>query len=116
VKLVANSNENFNYFIRFREPIIYVENDNCPHIMLNILGTKVVGMLDTGAVFTFFFRYCYERIVEKLNLLIKTDQKIIVTTAAAENQLVVGFIDVPYQYKNKIKIIPTLVVPSSADF
>jgi hypothetical protein len=60
-------NINYNYFDKIKDKIVYVENDNRPHISVEIFGRKMLGMVDTAALSVRF----WEKIMRKfwINLI-----------------------------------------------
>jgi hypothetical protein len=94
--------------------IINLKNDKIPYVSVNILGTELVGLLDSGATSTLLGRDSLGLdFINGLGLELR-NENINVSTADGTHHVVKGSanVPVPYFYNEKTIIIPTLVVPS----
>lgn len=77
---------------------------------MTIFGQKVKGLADTGASVSIISS---KRIIERLGLKIQPcDLQIL--TADRTPYTCLGYVNIPFEFQNKTKIIPTLVVPEIA--
>ncbi len=86
------------------------DDDIRPHAKVDILGIKIVGLLDSGATCSILGRDC-KKLVSKLGLRI-SEPLYSVRTADGSRHLPVGTVDLPITFKNKSHLIPTIMVPS----
>lgn len=93
--------ENFSLFE------IRVDPSSCPHIKVNILGTEMTALLDSGAAMSVISSVS---ILETHGLTI-LKSKIKVCTADDTKHSCLGYVNVPFTLGNDTKVIPTLVVP-----
>lgn len=90
--------------------IISIEGDNRPHIKVDVMGFEFEGLLDSGASCTIIGKDGID-LMKKLNL-IGRPTKIATKTADGTLHVAVCSVDVSYRIKNKVRVLPTLIVPS----
>lgn len=79
----------------------------CPHLTVSILNNEIEGLADTGASVSII---SCPRLLDRIGLKIKQcDIKIL--TADQTPYSCRGYVNVPYTYHGRTRIIPTLVVP-----
>lgn len=86
---------------------IRVNPSACPHIKVNVLGSEIVALLDSGAGIS---------VMSSLNLIEAHGLKILksnikVCTADDTEHICLGYVNVPYTLGNETKVVSTLVVP-----
>lgn len=79
----------------------------CPHIKVEILGTEIKGLLDSGASIS---------VISSLDLIRRWDLKLQeislkVQTANGEKLRCLGFVYLPVTFNSMTKVIPTVVIP-----
>lgn len=103
-----SSHVNYNYFNRVFQ--INTSPTRCPHLIVDILGERLHGLLDSGASITVTSAV---DILKRLNLKIIKNQ-ISVQTANGCPLTCVGFAYIPYTFNGKTKVVPTAVIPEIA--
>lgn len=92
------------------ELFVNVTGDNRPHAQVDIMGIKVIGLLDCGAHQTVIGAGA-EQLVRTLQL--KTHPcNVVLKTANGAKIPVRGYINLPITFNDRTKIISTLVAPS----
>jgi hypothetical protein len=101
-----------NWFLneKVEQLIISSETDHRPYAEVSILGTKLVGLLDSGSSVT-LLGSGGENLVKRLDLTI-LEKNVYVSTADGAGHSVLGFVNLPFSYNNITKVVPTLVIPS----
>lgn len=89
---------------------INIKENRCPYITVNILGTDVRGLLDSGAAAS---------IVSDPNLLNKhrlqrTPSNLKIMTADGTPHDCASVVYIPYTFRGYTKVVPTLYVPNLA--
>lgn len=84
--------------------------NRCPHLTVSILDHELEGLADTGANVS---------IISSLNLINRLGLHIQncnmkVRTADQTPYSCLGYVNIPYKYRNVTKVVPTLVVPEIA--
>lgn len=79
----------------------------CPHVKVNILGTEVVALLDSGAGASVMSAL---DIVKSHGLKI-LNSNIKVCTADDTQHTCLGYVNIPYTLGTETKVVPTLIVP-----
>lgn len=90
--------------------LAHVENDERPYLEVTILGTKFLGLLDSGATHTVLGGPGWE-VIKQLGFPLN-EHISSCTVANGERSTVLGSISIPFQLKDRFGIIDTLVVPS----
>lgn len=86
---------------------IRVNPSECPHVKVNILGTEVIALLDSGAGASVMSAL---EIVKSHGLkILKSNIKI--CTADDTEHTCLGYVNIPYTLGTETKVIPTLIVP-----
>lgn len=98
------------YFDKIIYSIVKENIDNRPYIEVDIGGTKVNGLLDSGASCTILGNGSDE-IIKKLHLKLYSSGTT-VKTADGTKHVPNGYANVPFIFNNKIDVIPCLIVPS----
>lgn len=84
-------------------------SDNRPYIVVDVLGRKLVGLLDSGANSTILGLHCLE-LVERLNL--KTHSiTTCIRTADGSCHNISHFVYLPFNFQGVVKVIKTLLAP-----
>lgn len=87
---------------------INIEENRCPHICVSILGSKMEGLLDSGAAVSILSN---DELVQKHNF--KTSPtKLRIKTADGTIHDCLSSICIPYTFRGVTKVIPTLFVPN----
>lgn len=86
---------------------IRVNPSSCPHIRVNILGTEIIALLDSGAGFS---------VMSALNVVKSHGFKILkcnvkICTADDTEHTCLGYVNVPYTLGTETRVVPTLIVP-----
>lgn len=86
---------------------VRVNPSSCPHIKVEILGTEVVALLDSGAGLS---------VMSALNIIQSHGFKIIksnikICTADDTEHTCLGYVNIPYTLGNETRVVPTLIVP-----
>lgn len=89
---------------------INVGNDRCPHIKVEILGTTVEGLLDSGAAVCIMSD---DAIIKKHNLR-RNRTNLRIRTADGAMHKCVSLIYIPYTFRAITRVVPTLLVPNIA--
>lgn len=89
---------------------IQTKENRCPYIMVNILGTCVRGLLDSGAAVSIISD---PDLLAKHNFL-KEPTNLQIRTADGTSHPCVTLVYVPYSFRGTTKVVPTLVVPNLA--
>lgn len=90
--------------------IINIEGDNRPHVMVEILGAQLQGLLDSGASCTILGQSGPE-LLEELKISIQPAD-IVIKTADGTNHKILGKADIPFCCQNKFRVVTTLIVPT----
>lgn len=87
-----------------------VDGDNRPFVNVDVLGVKLIGLLDSGAQIS-IVGFGSEKLLKKLKLkLLPTRTKL---TAAGGSRLeVLGYVNLPVSFHGQTKIVTTLVAPA----
>lgn len=86
-----------------------VENDNRPFATVDVLGVKLIGLLDSGAQISILGTGS-ENLVKRLKLkLLPTTTKL--STAGGFQLKVLGYVNLPITFNGQTKIVTTLVAP-----
>lgn len=83
-------------------------NDNRPYVSVRVNGVYVKGLLDSGANVTILGRNCLKNI-EKWNLQLKPMTNSIRTANGAHCKAL-GYVDVPFEFRGRKRVIPTLLI------
>lgn len=86
---------------------IRVNPSACPHIKVNILGTDIIALLDSGAGVSGMSSL---NLIEAHGFTILTTN-VRVCTADDTEHTCLGYVNVPYTLGNETRVVPTLVVP-----
>jgi hypothetical protein len=97
-------------FFNVEQLILNSEYDQRPYAKVDILGITITGLLDSGSSITLLGTGGVE-LVDKLGLTI-FDKAVKVSTADGANHTVLGYVDIPFYYNEKLQVLPTLMVPS----
>ncbi|XP_039435333.1 uncharacterized protein LOC120417379 [Culex pipiens pallens] len=81
--------------------------NKCPHIRVNIFDTQIDALLDSGAGVSILNSL---DIIDRYRLKIQP-AAIRVSTADGSNYGCLGFVNLPFTFKNTTRVIPTIVVP-----
>ncbi|XP_055585110.1 uncharacterized protein LOC129737961 [Uranotaenia lowii] len=81
--------------------------DKCPHIRVHVFDTEIDALLDSGAAISVTNS---SEMAEKYGLKI-LPAAVRVSTADGTEYRCLGYLNLPYKYKEITKIIPTLIVP-----
>lgn len=90
--------------------MINVKENRCPYITVEILGTEVKGLLDSGAAASILSD---QKVLDKHNFP-KTATNIQIRTADGTPHDCVSLIHIPYTFRGTTKVVPTLFVPNLA--
>lgn len=86
---------------------VRIQANKCPHIRVSIFDTQVEALLDSGAGISILNSL---EIIDKYRLKIQP-AAIRVSTADGSNYGCLGFVNLPFTFKNTTRVIPTIVVP-----
>jgi len=101
----------FDYFANINETLFNDRPaDERPYVVVDILGKKIISLLDSGASCCVLGKNALN-LLKELNLTIR-DKYTAISTADGTKHFAEGYIDLPVLYKNQLKILPTLIVPS----
>lgn len=90
--------------------LVAIEGDNRPFAGINVLGLRLIGLLDSGAQVSILGTGS-ENLIRKLKLkLFNTTTK--VTTAGGNRLEVKGYVNLPVTFEGETRILTTLVAPS----
>lgn len=89
---------------------IQIKENRCPHISVNILGTNVKGLLDSGAAVSIISD---PELLEKHQLR-KEPTDLQIRTADGTAHECASLIYIPYSFRGTTKVVPTLYVPNLA--
>ncbi|XP_055621960.1 uncharacterized protein LOC129765578 [Toxorhynchites rutilus septentrionalis] len=86
---------------------ITINPSKCPHITVRVFDTEIEALLDSGAGVS---------VTNSSEFAIKYGLKILpaairVSTADGTAYKCLGYLNVPYTYKNMTRVIPTIIVP-----
>lgn len=87
------------------------KNDNRPFISIDLLGTDITALLDSGANNSIIGANGIDTI-KSLGLKVFPSHHGFVTTADGSRQKVVGYVDLPLCINNSCKVISPLIVPT----
>lgn len=111
---ISNVNST-NFWINTKPVIDYIlshaQGDERPYLQVSILGIKILGLLDSGASRTILGKVGWEKL-KSLNLTLRSTPLAEVTVANGDRCSVLGYVSVPIQLKDKIKVLDILVIPS----
>jgi transposase InsO family protein len=94
------------------ELLIKLEFDNRPYISVEVLGLKLLGMLDSGAQVTVLGKDSL-KVLKLINLdIIPSSKKVKIQTADGSQHNVCGLAYIPFTFNNKTEIVQTYIVPS----
>lgn len=89
--------------------LIKCESDNRPYVVVDVLGRKLVGLLDSGANSTVLGLHCLE-LVDRLDL--KTHSiNTCIRTADNSCHVISNFVYLPFNFQGVVKVIKTLLAP-----
>ncbi|KAG5872250.1 hypothetical protein JTB14_009013 [Gonioctena quinquepunctata] len=88
-----------------------VIGDERPYLHVDILGTKILGLLDSGASRTILGKQGYDKI-RSMNIKMLPSEVPNCNVANGQKCEIAGYISIPFRLRDKIKIIDTLVVPT----
>lgn len=91
--------------------LAHAEGDERPYLSVSILGSSMLGLLDSGASHTIVGGLGW-KVIKSLNLPFKDKNTVHCTVANGQDCVGVGSIDIPFQVQDRIKIVNTLVIPS----
>lgn len=92
--------------------IISLGDDPRPYLNVNVMGFECEGLLDSGSSCTILGKDAVE-IVKSLNLN-GSPCNVAIKTADGTVHLALCRVDIPFRVENKIKVVPTLIIPSMA--
>lgn len=85
-------------------------SDRRPHAMVEILGIKLIGLLDSGSTVTILGKNS-EQFINDTNLQLHQYNGRI-KTADGTAHSILGYVNVPYFFDDQYCIVPTLIVPT----
>lgn len=88
----------------------HVDKDERPYLEVSVLGTKILGLLDSGATNTILGGSGWRKI-QSLNLPLDSSNNVSCTVANGQTCRSIGIVEIPFQVENQIKIVRTLVIP-----
>lgn len=88
----------------------HADGDERPYLNISILGTTVLGLLDSGATNTILGGPGWE-IFGKLGLLINKNIQVPCTVANGEKCVSLGAVDLPMVLEGRVRVVKTLVIP-----
>lgn len=86
---------------------ITIRPQKCPHIVVNILGTKIQALLDSGASASILSS---TEVIEKHNFKVHPIN-IKIRTADETAYRCKGVVHIPFTYNGQTRVVPTLLVP-----
>lgn len=86
----------------------HATDDERPYLKVDVLGTKILGLLDSGATNTILGGRGWN-LLKGLNLLL--DKSGVVEVANGHSCQSIGILEIPFQLENRVNIIKTLVIP-----
>ncbi|XP_062556949.1 uncharacterized protein LOC134221780 [Armigeres subalbatus] len=86
---------------------IKIRVGKCPHIRVKIFDTDWEALLDSGAGISVLNS---REVVDRYGLKLQP-ASIRVSTADGSNYRCLGYVNIPFTFKNMTKVIPTIVVP-----
>jgi hypothetical protein len=94
------------------ELLIKLEFDNRPYISVEVLGLKLLGMLDSGAQVTVLGKDSL-KVLKLINLdIIPSSKKVKIQTADGSQHNVCGLAYIPFTFNDRTEIVQTYIVPS----
>lgn len=91
--------------------LAHAENDERPYLEVSVLGTTILGLLDSGATNTIIGGNGWKRL-SHLKLLLNDKDKVSCTVANGEKCNSLGSVNVPFEVQGRVKIVKALVIPS----
>lgn len=79
----------------------------CPHLVVKILDEEIEGLADTGAGVSII---SWVELIKKLGLPIKKCH-VKIKTADSTEYSCLGYVNIPFTYLSKTRIVPTIIVP-----
>lgn len=95
-------------FANISEISLREEGDNRPHLSVRIEGVKYKALLDSGAQASVIDKSICNELIKRGKALHACN--VVVTTAAGDKDMALGYINVTYQVRGLKKEIPTLAV------
>ncbi|KAJ8978151.1 hypothetical protein NQ317_016854 [Molorchus minor] len=89
----------------------HAEGDERPYLEVSIFGTKMLGLLDSGATNTILGGKGW-KILGCLNLPLDKNDIISCTVANGGKCTSLGSLTIPFQLQNRVRLIKVLVIPS----
>lgn len=89
---------------------VELESDNRPFAGVEVMGLKVVGLLDSGAQVS-ILGVGSDKLIRRLQLKV-FPTKIRLSTAGGDSLGVIGYVNLPVTFNAETKIVTTLVAPS----
>lgn len=89
---------------------IQTKENRCPYVTVNILGTEVKGLLDSGAAASILSD---QNLLQKHNFK-KEPTNLKIKTADGTSHECANLIYIPYSFHGTTKVVPTLYVPNLA--
>lgn len=86
---------------------IKIQTKKCPYLRVNVFDTEILGLLDSGAGISVVNSL---ELSEKYGLKLQPT-RLRVCTADNTEYRCLGYLNVPYTYKNVTRVVPTVVVP-----
>lgn len=93
------------------ESIINLDGDKRPYLEVDVLGYKIVGLLDSGACCTIMGGEISQVMLEKLGIKERPISTAIKTADGAVHEIN-SCADVPYLYNGQCQVVSTLVAPT----
>lgn len=86
---------------------IRIDPSVCPHIRVNVLGTEIIALLDSGAGVS---------VLSAVNIVQSHGFKILksnikICTADDTEHACLGYVNIPYTLGTETRVVPTLIVP-----
>ncbi|KAJ8968241.1 hypothetical protein NQ314_002388 [Rhamnusium bicolor] len=88
----------------------HAKDDERPYLEVDILGTKLLGLLDSGATCTILGNEGW-KLVGRLGISIDPSQKTMVTVANGEKCTSIGKCTLPMRVRNRVVALDVIVVP-----
>jgi Reverse transcriptase (RNA-dependent DNA polymerase) len=101
----------YDYFENVEELIFNTEDDKRPRAKVEILGLTISGLLDSGASCTVLGKGALA-IAKQLGLCIFQKENTTIKTADGTRHEVPGYIYAPICFDGRLRIIPTLLIPT----
>lgn len=101
-------NDKVKHFLDFI--LAHATGDDRPYVEVNIYGTRILGLLDSGANKTIVGKIGW-KIFQNLGHQPKIDQSHSCTVADGNNYKALGTVTVPMTLRNKTKLVECLILP-----